>query len=71
MAEKVLVKDGKFEVDPARMTEVVHQQRMNEAERDRIIHSRHLFLGWMHDHFAERVAPPPVEAPGEGEAGGA
>jgi hypothetical protein len=59
MAEDVIFRDGKYEVDPARMTEVVRQQRMNEAERDRIIESRHRFLDWMHVHFAKRVIAPP------------
>lgn len=59
MAEEVILRGGRYEVDPARMTEVVRQQRMNEAERDRIIASRHQFLDWMHFHFAERVMPPP------------
>jgi hypothetical protein len=62
MAEEVIHKDGKYEIDPARMTEVVRQQRMNEAERDRIIHNRHQFLAWMHDHFADGVAHPPEGA---------
>jgi hypothetical protein len=62
MAEEVIFVNGKYEVDPARMTEVVRQQRMNEAERDRIIASRHQFLDWMHLHFAKRVMPPPEDA---------
>lgn len=62
MSEKVIFRDGKYEVDPARMTEVVRQQRMNEVERDRIIESRHRYLDWMHVHFAKRVIPPPEGA---------
>jgi hypothetical protein len=60
MAEKVVSSGGRYEVDPERMTQVVRQQRLNEAERDRIIASRHQFLDWMHVHFAKRVVPPPA-----------
>ncbi len=62
MAENVILRDDRFEVDPSRMTEVVRQQRMNEAERDRIIESRHIYLDWMHRHFAKRVVSPPEGA---------
>ncbi len=62
MSEKVIFRDGKYEIDPAMMTEVVRQQRMNEAERDRIIESRLRYLDWMHVHFAKRVTPPPEGA---------
>lgn len=61
MAENVIIRYGKYEVDERRMTEYVRQQRLNEAERDRIIHSRHLYLDWMHRHFAQRVLHTDVE----------
>lgn len=61
MAENVIIKYGKYEVDPSRMTDYVRQQELNEAERDRIIKSRLMYLDWMHTHFAEKVEPPPGE----------
>lgn len=60
MAEKVMIRHGKYEVDPARMQDYVKQQKINEEERERIIKSRHLYLEWMHKHFAGRVLPPPA-----------
>ena len=61
MAENVIIKYGKYEVDPSRMTEYVQQQELNEAERERIVKSRHMYLEWMHRHFAAKVSPPPAE----------
>ena len=60
MAENVIIKYGRYEVDPSRMTDYVQQQELNEAERDRIVKSRHMYLEWMHRHFADKVSPPPV-----------
>lgn len=60
MAEKVLIKYGKYEIDPARMQEYVKQQVVNEEERDMIIKNRHAYLEWMHKHFAGSVVAPPV-----------
>ncbi len=34
-------------------------QKMNDAERQRIIAQRWAYLDFMHDHFADRVVPPP------------
>lgn len=61
MAEKVLHKNGHYEVDPARMQEYVKQQIMNDAETERIIKSRLMYLDWMHEHFAKKILPPPGE----------
>lgn len=60
MAEKVLIKNGIFEIDPARMQEYVKQQVMNDEERKLIIKNRHAYLEWMHKHFAGCVVKPPV-----------
>jgi len=59
MAENVVIKYGKFEVDNRRMQDYVQQIEMNEAERDRIIRSRNNYLNWMHAHFASKILPPP------------
>ncbi len=59
MAENVVISYGHFEVDPSRMEKYVKQQTMNEPERERIIKSRLMYLDWMHDHFADKVVPPP------------
>lgn len=61
MAENVIIKYGRYEVDPSRMTDYVQQQELNEAESERIVKSRHMYLDWMHRHFADKVSPPPVE----------
>jgi hypothetical protein len=44
-----------FEVDPALMTEHVHQQEIPNWDFQRIVDSRSEHLAWMHDHFAESV----------------
>jgi hypothetical protein len=59
MAEKVLITNGHYEVDPARMQVYVKQSIMNEAERQRIIKCRTMYLDWMLDHFSDSVPPPP------------
>lgn len=61
MAENVLIKYGHFEVEKWRMQDYVQQAELNEAERERIIQNRHMFLDWMHRHFAEKIIPPPAE----------
>ncbi len=61
MAEKTLIKNGIFEVDPARMQEYVKQQVMNDEERKLIINNRLAYLEWMHKHFAGCVVEPPVK----------
>lgn len=61
MAEKVLVTNGHYEVDPERMKHYVKQQEMNEAERERIIKCRWMYLDWMHDHFTDKILPPPIK----------
>ena len=61
MAEKVLRKDGYYEIDPARMQDYVKQSIMNEAETQRIIKCRNMYLNWMHGHFAKKILLPPGE----------
>lgn len=59
MIEKVFSSNGMYEVDPQRMQHYVKQQKMNQAERERIVKCRWMYLDWMHDHFTEKVLPPP------------
>lgn len=47
--------DHVFEVDPALMTEHVHQQNIPNWDFERIVASRWEHLAWMHDHFADKV----------------
>ena len=47
--------DHVYEVDPALMTEHVHQQDLPNWEVERIVESRWEHLAWMHDHFADSV----------------
>jgi hypothetical protein len=42
-----------FEVDPALMTEHVHQQALPNWDFNRIVDNRWEHLAWMHDHFAD------------------
>jgi hypothetical protein len=42
-----------YEVDPALMTEHVHQQNIPNWEFNRIVENRWEHLAWMHDHFAD------------------
>ena len=44
-----------YEVDPALMTEHVHQQEIPNWDVERIVESRWEHLAWMHDHFADSV----------------
>jgi len=44
-----------FEVDPALMSEHVHQQDIPNWDFQRIVNSRWEHLAWMHDHFADSV----------------
>jgi hypothetical protein len=44
-----------LEVDPALMTEHVHQQDIPNWDFRRIVDSRREHLAWMHDHFADSV----------------
>jgi hypothetical protein len=44
-----------FEIDPALMTEHVHQQDIPNWDFERIVDSRWEHLDWMHDHFADSV----------------
>ena len=47
--------DHVYEVDPALMTEHVHQQDLPNWEIERIVECRLEHLAWMHDHFADSV----------------
>lgn len=42
-----------YEVDPALMTEHVHQQTILNGEFNRIVENRWEHLAWMHAHFAD------------------
>jgi hypothetical protein len=42
-----------YEVDPALMTEHVHQQAIPNWDFHRIVENRWEHLAWMHDHFAD------------------
>lgn len=44
-----------FEVDPALMSEHVHQQAIPNWDLKRIVDNRWEHLDWMHDHFADSV----------------
>jgi hypothetical protein len=44
-----------YEVDPALMTEHVHQQEILNWDFERIVSSRWEHLAWMHNHFADSV----------------
>jgi hypothetical protein len=47
--------DHVFEIDPALMSEHVHQQEIPNWDLQRIVDSRWEHLAWMHDHFADSV----------------
>lgn len=61
MSDSPIWKDGHWEVGPATRGERIPTpyQRMNAAERDRIIRHRLRYLDFMHDHFADRIVTPP------------
>jgi hypothetical protein len=62
MAESVRTKYGLWEVERERMqNDYMKESVMNEAERRRIDKYRNMFLVWVHDHFAEKMMPPPCE----------
>ena len=42
-----------YEVDPALMTEHVHQQSIPNWDFNRLVENRWEHLAWMHDHFAD------------------
>jgi hypothetical protein len=42
-----------YEVDPALMSEHVHQQAIPNWEFNRIVENRWEHLAWMHNHFAD------------------
>ena len=45
--------DHVYEIDPALMTEHVHQQNIPNWEFNRIVENRWEHLAWMHAHFAD------------------
>lgn len=47
--------DHVFEIDPALMSEHVHQQDIPNWDLQRIVDSRWEHLAWMHDHFADSI----------------
>lgn len=44
-----------YEVDPELMVQHVNQQTFPNWDTLRIVHSRHAYLQWMHDHWATTV----------------
>jgi hypothetical protein len=44
-----------YEIDPALMTDHVHQQHIPNWDFERIVESRLQHLAWMHNHFADSV----------------
>jgi hypothetical protein len=63
MVEDVIIRYGRFEVNPKRLEKnLIKQgliQEIDDEERERIIQCRKLYLEWMHLHFARKVARPP------------
>ncbi|MDT7886749.1 MAG: hypothetical protein RQ968_05190 [Thermoproteota archaeon] len=63
MVEDVIIRYGRFEVNPKRLEKnlIKHGliQEIDDEERERIIQCRKLYLEWMHLHFARKVAKPP------------
>ena len=57
MAEKVVKKDGYYEVEPWRMTEYLHQHTVNDEARKKMHQDRMLYLTWMHEQEACRCLP--------------
>jgi hypothetical protein len=49
---------GYIRVDPKDM-KIVHQQEMDEDERQRIRRNREDYLDWVHTVFEEKVIEPP------------
>lgn len=57
MAEKVVKKDGYYEVEPWRMTEYLHQHTVNDEAIKKMHQDRILYLTWMHEQEAGRCLP--------------
>lgn len=53
---------GHWEIEPSLVGLQIPlpQQRMNLAERNRIIQQRLRYLDFMHDHFADAIVDPPA-----------
>jgi hypothetical protein len=53
---------GHWEIEPSLVGSQIPlpQQRMNLAERNRIIQQRLRYLDFMHDHFADAIVDPPA-----------
>lgn len=61
MSEQAVFKDGHWEIAPEVRGDHVPlpYQRMNPAERDRIIAQRWRYIAFVQDHFADETLPPP------------
>ncbi len=59
---RALFIDGHWEIEPSLIgTQIpLPRQRMNLAERQRIIEQRLRYLEFVHDHFADGIVPPPA-----------
>jgi len=62
MSNLAIWKDGHWEVEPDVRGENIPTpyQRMDSAERSRIIAQRGRYLNYMHDHFADVLIKPPA-----------
>lgn len=63
MAEDVIIRYGRFEVNPQRLEKYIRgrgiNQQIDDSEVERIVNNRKLYLEWMHYHFAKSVLKPP------------
>ena len=61
MSDNAVWKDDHWEVNPDVRGEHIPTpyQRMDHAERRRIIKQRLRYLDYMHDHFADKLIQPP------------
>lgn len=61
MSDKPVWQDGHWEVGADTRGDQVPTpyQRMDTAERKRIIRQRLRYIDFMHDHFADRLVAPP------------
>ena len=60
MVEDVIIRYGRFQVQPWRM-KYIKQEELSEEEIDYIIEYRHYYLQKMHEWFSKKVLPPPEE----------
>lgn len=59
--EALLIQDGLYEVNPARMGEIIDQEKMSNETRHMIDRYRIAYLNYINDHFADKVLEPPAE----------